>query len=93
MNAFALTQLTSTLAAGIEAAGLPALRIAFTLALVGFAAIGVFIFRRRHLFFDRDPEVGNDLAVVRHMRMENIIFVWGAVTILLFCICVDVWRT
>jgi hypothetical protein len=90
MSAFASVQLTSSLAA-IEAAGIPALRIAFTLAVVGFATIGVFIYRRRHQFFDRDPEVENDFAVVRHMRFENIIFVWGALMIVLFCICVTAW--
>ncbi len=91
MNALAIAQLTPLLGA-IEAAGLNPLRIASTLALVGFAAIGLFIFRRRHQFFDRDPEVENDFPVVRHMRMENIIFVWGALMIVLFCIVVDVWR-
>jgi hypothetical protein len=91
MSAFAVAPLTPLLAA-IEAAGLTPLRIAFTLAVIGFGAIGVFIFRSRHQFFDRDPEVDNDFPVVRHMRMENIIFVWGALMIVLFCICVDVWR-
>jgi amino acid transporter len=92
MSASAITQLTPLLGA-IEAAGLTPLRTAFTIAVIGFAAIAVFIFRRRHQFFDRDPDVDNDFPVVRHMRMENIIFVWGALMIVLFCICVDVWRT
>ena len=43
------------LVAVIESAGLPALRIAFTAAVVVFAAAGVFIWRKRHQFFDRDP--------------------------------------
>jgi hypothetical protein len=91
MNAFTGTQLTSTLAA-IEAAGVPALRVAFTLAVIGFVAIGVYIYRKRHELFDRDPEVDNDFAAARHVRFENIIFVWSALTIVLFCICVATWR-
>jgi hypothetical protein len=91
MNASGATQPILILAQ-IEAAGVPALRIAFTLAVIGFAAIGVYIYRRRHLFFDRDPDVDNDFAVVRHMRFENVIFVWSALMIVLFCICVATWR-
>jgi hypothetical protein len=92
MNASTIVELTPLLAA-IEAAGIPALRIISTIALAGFLVIGRYIYRQRHLFFDRDPDVDNDFAVVRHVRMENIIFVWGALTILLFCICIDVWTT
>jgi amino acid transporter len=91
MNAFAITQVIPLFAA-IEAAALTPLRVAFTLAVIGFAAIGVLIFRKRHQFFDRDPEVEDDFAAARHVRLENIIFVWGALMIVLFCICVDVWR-
>jgi hypothetical protein len=39
----------------IESAGVPALRIAVTAAVAVFAAAGVFIWRKRHQFFDRDP--------------------------------------
>ena len=91
MNALTIVRLTSSLAA-IETVAIPALRIAFTLAVAGFAAVGLYIYRKRHQFFDRDPQVENDFAVVRHMRVENIIFVWGALMIVLLCICFDVWR-
>jgi hypothetical protein len=91
MNALGITGVTPLLAA-IEAAGLPGLRIAFTLAVIGFAAIGVYIYRGRHQFFDRDPEVENDFAAARHVRLENMIFVWGALMIVLFCIFIGVWR-
>jgi hypothetical protein len=64
------------LIAAIESAGVPALRIAFTVVVAVFAAAGVFIWRRRHQFFDRDPEVENDFPVVRHNREETIVFVW-----------------
>jgi hypothetical protein len=39
----------------IEQAGVPALRVGFTLAVIVFLVAGVLIFRRRHQFFDRDP--------------------------------------
>src|SRR5205823_13904016 len=32
---------------------------------------GYVIFRRRHQFFDRDPNVENDFAVTRHNRSEE----------------------
>jgi hypothetical protein len=92
MNASTIAQLSPLLAV-IEAGGIPALRVVFTIALLAILAVGLFIYRRRHLFFDRDPDVPNDFSIVRHMRMENIIFVWGALTMVLFCICVEVWRT
>jgi hypothetical protein len=90
---FSTTIQLSPLLAAIEAAGIPALRIVSAVALAGILAVGRYIWRKQHLFFDRDLDVGNDFAVVRHMRMENIMFVWGALTIVLFCLCVEVWRT
>jgi hypothetical protein len=65
------------LMAVIEQAGVPALRVAFSIAVLGFLYGGVLIFRRRHQFFDRDPNVENDVPVVRHNRMEETLFVWG----------------
>ncbi len=61
----------------IEQAGLPALRVAFTVAVTVFLFSGYVIFRKRHQFFDRDPNVPNDVPVVRHNRLEEILFVWG----------------
>jgi hypothetical protein len=78
--------------AGIEQAGIPALRVAFTVAVIIFLLAGVFIFRRRHQFFDRDPNVENDFAVTRHNRMEEILFVWGGLTLVLLSILYQVWR-
>jgi hypothetical protein len=77
--------------AAIEHAGLPALRIAFTIAAIFFLYVGVFIFRRRHQFFDRDPSVGNDVPVVRHIRAEVILFIWSALTLVLLSIVYQVW--
>jgi hypothetical protein len=77
--------------AALEQAGLPALRIAFTTAVILFLYGGIFIFRKRHQFFDRDPNVENDVPVVRHNREEAILFVWGGLTIALLSILYQVW--
>jgi hypothetical protein len=77
--------------AAIEQAGVPTLRVAFTLALIVFLLGGVFIFRRRHQFFDRDPDVENDFVVVRHNREEMIIFVGSALMLVLVGILHQVW--
>jgi uncharacterized iron-regulated membrane protein len=82
----------SSMIAVIEQAGVPALRVAFSLAVIVFAFAGVFIWRRRHQFFDRDPNVENDVPVVRHNRAEQILFVWGGLTLVLLFILYQVWR-
>ena len=65
----------------IESAAKPALRIGFTIPLVLLIGIVVFIYRRRDLLFGRDPEVLNDTPVVRHNRLEGIVFVLGGLTL------------
>jgi hypothetical protein len=75
----------------IEQAGVPALRVAFTVAVIIFLFAGVFIWRRRHQFFDRDPDVENDVPVVRHNREEVILFVWSGMTLVLITILLQVW--
>jgi hypothetical protein len=80
------------LMAVIEQAGLPALRVVFTIAVIIFLFGGYLIFRRRHQFFDRDPNVLNDVPVVRHNRLEEILFVWGGLTLVLISILYQVWR-
>jgi len=82
----------SLIIAVIEQAGVPALRVAFTVAVIIFLFAGVFIWRRRHQFFDRDPNVENDIPVVRHNREEEILFVWGGLTLVLLGILYQVWR-
>ena len=77
--------------AALEQTGLPTLRVAFTLAFFVFALGGTFIFRKRHQFFDRDPQVENDFAVVRHNREEMIIFVGSALMLVLIGILHQVW--
>jgi hypothetical protein len=78
--------------AAIEQSGIPALRVAFTVAVIIFLFAGVFIWRRRHQFFDRDPNVENDVPVVRHNREEAILFVWSGLTLALISILYQVWR-
>lgn len=75
----------------IEQAGIPALRVAFTIAVIVFLFGGYVIFRKRHQFFDRDANVPNDVPVVRHNRLEEILFVWGALTLVLISILYQVW--
>jgi hypothetical protein len=75
----------------IEQAGIPALRIAFTIAVIVFLLGGISIFRRRHQFFDRDPDVDNDVPVVRRNREEAIMFVWGGLTLVLLYVLDQVW--
>lgn len=82
----------SLVIAVIEQAGVPALRIAFTIAVIIFLFAGIFIWRRRHQFFDRDPNVLDDVPVVRHNREEEILLVWGGLTTVLVLILIQVWR-
>jgi hypothetical protein len=79
------------LMAAIEQAGVATLRVAFTLALILLLLGGIFVFRRRHQFFDRDPDVENDFVVVRHNREEMIIFVGSALMLALVGILHQVW--
>jgi hypothetical protein len=81
----------SLLIAVIEQQGVPALRVGFTVAVIVFLLAGVFIFRRRHQLFDRDPSVENDVPVVRHNREEAILFVWSGLTLVLLAILYQVW--
>jgi hypothetical protein len=75
----------------IEQAGVPALRIAFTIAVIIFLSGGILIFRKRHQFFDRDSNVEDDPPVARHNRMEEILFVWSGLTLVLIAILYQVW--
>jgi hypothetical protein len=87
MNTLVTYQATAFIAV-IEQAGLPALRVALSIAVLVFLYAGVLIFRRRHQFFDRDPNVENDFPVVRHNRLEQILFIWPGLTLVLISIFV-----
>ena len=76
----------------IEQAGAPALRVAFTLAVIISLLDGIFIWHRRHQFFDRDPDVEDDVPVVRHNREEVVLLVSSGLTLVLLCILYQVWR-
>jgi hypothetical protein len=90
MSTLISDQITPLMAV-IEQAGIPALRIAFTVAVIAFVFAGVFIWRRRHQYFDADPDVDNDVPVVRHNREEVILSVWAGLTVVLVYIMFQVW--
>jgi hypothetical protein len=89
MNTLVSDRVTAVIAV-IEPQGVPALRVGFTLAVIGFLLAGVFIWRRRHQFFDRDRNVENDVPVVRGNR-DEILFVWIGLTLVLPGILYQVW--
>jgi hypothetical protein len=75
----------------IEQEAVPAFRVGFTLAVIFLVFVGILVWRRRHQFFDRDPDVDNDVPVVRHNREEEIILVWSGMTIVLLFLLYQVW--
>jgi hypothetical protein len=85
MKTVIIEQMTSLIAV-IQSAGVPALRVAFTIAVVALAAAGLLIFHKRHQLFDRDPNVENDVLVVRHNRVEEVVFVWSGMMLVLITI-------
>jgi ABC-type lipoprotein release transport system permease subunit len=85
---------TLHLFATLEAAGLPGLRFISIIAALIFAGIGVYIYRRRHQLFDRDPEItnGQDGHAHRHVRLELVLIVWGALILLMLATLYGIWR-
>jgi hypothetical protein len=75
----------------IDPTALPALRIAGTVFLILNLIGGGYIFLNRHLFFDRDPNVANDLAAVRHLRVEVVLVPWLSITTLLTILLISFW--
>ena len=53
--------------AAINPVALPALRIAATFFLLINLLGGMYVFLNRHRFFDRDPNVDNDIPTVRKL--------------------------
>ena len=82
---------TFTFLLAINSAAQPALRIAFTIALFLTLSAGVFIYRRRDQLFGRDADVVNDTPVVRHNRLEEIVFVWGGLTLAVLTVVYQLW--
>ena len=70
---------------------LPALRIAATFFFIIYLLFGAYIFRNRHRFFDRDPNVDNDIPVVRKVRIEVVMIPWLGVTTLILVLLISFW--
>jgi hypothetical protein len=75
----------------IESVGKPALRIGFTIALLLVISAGVFIYHRRDRLFGRDPEVEGDTPAVRHNRVEEIVLIWGGLTLVVLSVLYQLW--
>ena len=75
-------------------AGLPALRVISILAVLIFAAVGTYIYRHRHQLFDRDPQLAEyqDGPGVRHIRLELLLIIWGALMFVMIATLYGIWR-
>ena len=78
--------------AAINPVALPALRIAATFFFIIYLLFGAYIFRNRHRFFDRDPDVDNDIPAVRKVRIEVVLIPWLGLTTLLVILLINLWR-
>lgn len=77
--------------AAINPLALPALRIAATFFLIVNIVGGTYIFRNRHRFFDRDPNVDDDIPAMRKLRVEVVMLPWLTLTTLLFILLIYLW--
>jgi hypothetical protein len=75
----------------INPVALPALRIAATFFFLLYLAGGAYLFRNRHRFFDRDPNVDNDIPAVRHVRVEVVLIPWLVITTLILILLIRFW--
>ncbi len=75
----------------INPAALPALRIAATFFFLIYLLGGAYIFRNRHRFFDRDPNVDNDVPAVRRIRVEVVLIPWLFITTLILVLLISFW--
>ena len=75
----------------INPVALPALRIAATFSFIIYLLFGAYIFRNRHRFFDRDPNVANDVPAVRHIRVEVVLIPWFVLTTLILILLIRFW--
>ena len=75
----------------INPATLPALRIAATFFFIIYLLFGAYIFRNRHRFFDRDPNVDNDIPATRHVRVELLLIPWFGITTLILIELINFW--
>jgi hypothetical protein len=70
---------------------LPALRIAATFFLIVNIVSGTYIFRNRHRFFDRDPNVDEDILAMRKLRVEVVMLPWAVLTTLILILLIGFW--
>ena len=75
----------------INPVALPALRIAATFFLLINLLGGTYVFHSRHRFFDRDPNVDNDIPAVRKLRIEVVMLPWLGLTTLLVILLINLW--
>lgn len=75
----------------VNPAALTALRIAATFFFIINLLGGAYIFRNRHRFFDRDPNVDDDIPAVRKFRVEVIMIPWFALTTLILILLIGFW--
>jgi hypothetical protein len=76
----------------VNPAALPALRIAATFFFTIYLLFGAYIFRNRHRFFDRDPNVDNDgVKGVRQVRIEVVLIPWSVITTLVLILLISFW--
>jgi hypothetical protein len=75
----------------INPVALSALRIAATFFFLLYLAGGAYIFRNRHRFFNRDPNVENDIPEVRHIRVEVVLIPWLVITTLILSLLISFW--
>jgi len=75
----------------INPVALPALRIAATFFFLIYLAGGAYIFRNRHRFFDRDPNVDNDVPAARRVRVEVVMIPWLGLTTLILILLISLW--
>jgi len=80
--------------ATLQTAGLSALHVISVIAVIIFACAGTYIYRHRHELFDRDPELPEyqDGPGVRHIRVELVVLIWGALTLVLLSLLFQIWR-
>jgi hypothetical protein len=70
---------------------LPALRVAATFFLIVNIVGGIYIFRNRHRFFDRDPNVDEDIPAMRKLRVEVVMVPWFVLTTLILILLIYLW--
>ena len=70
---------------------LPALRIAATFFFIINLLGGVYIFRNCHRFFDRDPNVDNDIPAMRKLRVEVVMVPRFVLTTPILILLIGFW--